>query len=200
MKVRVRSKPTIEIGKVYGKLTALKELAQRDAQGSVTYEFICECGKSYVRAGTPVKKGLSKDCGCGKLRYDEPWKFSAVRIYDQNYSDGDLSFVEFLRLSQENCHYCNSPPSNCVKASKSVTENRKHLYEWVYQGLDRVDNTKPHNLDNLVPCCKVCNKAKLKQPYDVFLKHIIKIYNHRVLNSSVETWHVDTADRTGSAE
>jgi len=32
--------------------------------------------------------------------------------------------------------------------------------EFWYNGLDRVDSSKHYTLDNVVPCCTVCNRAK----------------------------------------
>lgn len=45
-------------------------------------------------------------------------------------------------------------------------------------GLDRVDNTKGYEKDNVVSCCRRCNTMKLDLTVDEFKKKICKIYNH----------------------
>jgi hypothetical protein len=63
-------------------------------------------------------------------------------------------------------------------------KNNKVSLEWasqgyfVYNGLDRVDNLKPHIEDNIVPCCHQCNQAKSKFTQKQFYSWIKLIYNN----------------------
>lgn len=41
---------------------------------------------------------------------------------------------------------------------------------WEIIGCDRIDNSKPHTPDNVVPCCKHCNSKKGSTSYDEYLK------------------------------
>lgn len=45
---------------------------------------------------------------------------------------------------------------------------------WDIMGCDRIDNSKPHIPDNVVPCCKDCNKKRGKMNYDDFLSKIME--------------------------
>lgn len=45
-------------------------------------------------------------------------------------------------------------------------------------GMDRVDSSRGYELDNLVPCCMVCNRMKLNYTTENFLFHIKKILHH----------------------
>jgi hypothetical protein len=90
-------------------------------------------------------------------------------------------------MSQLNCHYCNAAPANLAKARlgaargrKRIADHRVALYEWVYQGIDRIDSSLPHDSDNCVPCCSSCNSAKMALSYQVFLAHVKRIYRFRV--------------------
>ena len=38
--------------------------------------------------------------------------------------------------------------------------------------LDRVDNTKHYFVENVVPCCLICNKMKMDLSIEIFYKHI----------------------------
>jgi hypothetical protein len=67
----------------------------------------------------------------------------------------ELTFEQFMTFWQKPCYYCgNSIPTI---------------------GLDRVDNTKGYTMDNVVPCCKVCNRLKTSFPQDVFIEQCQKI-------------------------
>lgn len=57
----------------------------------------------------------------------------------------ELSFEEFSELVSDECFYCNG----FLGSSKNTG-----------CGLDRVDNNLGYEYDNVVPCCKNCNKIK----------------------------------------
>ena len=42
--------------------------------------------------------------------------------------------------------------------------------DWHNIGCDRIDNDKPHTMDNVVPCCEKCNKKRGKKTYEDFIK------------------------------
>lgn len=84
-----------------------------------------------------------------------PYISSARRVYTPKYSDGDLSFEQFLELAVQNCFYCESVPANRCNVRKKEGGN------FVYNGLDRLDNSRRHDIDNVVPCCFVCNFARV---------------------------------------
>ena len=51
--------------------------------------------------------------------------------------------------------------------------------DYVYNGIDRIDNNKGYTIDNIVPCCAKCNYAKGKLTLQEFKELIEGIYNHR---------------------
>jgi hypothetical protein len=56
-----------------------------------------------------------------------------------------LTLEQFAALVSQACHYCGNP-----------------LHE-TGAGLDRIDNSRGYVLDNVVPCCKVCNLLRLNE-------------------------------------
>lgn len=44
--------------------------------------------------------------------------------------------------------------------------------DWTKLGCDRIDNSKPHTPDNVVPCCYKCNKKRGRKDYEEFLMYI----------------------------
>lgn len=53
-----------------------------------------------------------------------------------------ITLNQYTQIVCDNCYYCNG-----------------QLPETGY-GLDRVDNTKAYSIENIVPCCSICNIAK----------------------------------------
>lgn len=65
----------------------------------------------------------------------------------------NLTEEELNSYFKDNCLYCDRPPSNVAKVQKCHGE-------FVYSGLDRVDNALGYSTDNVVPCCAECNYQK----------------------------------------
>lgn len=80
----------------------------------------------------------------------------------------------FFSLIIQDCFYCGQKPRNRNKLSAKVGYVSK--YTALYNGLDRVRNTKGYILSNVVPCCKTCNSMKSKMSLKEFLKHVFRIY------------------------
>jgi hypothetical protein len=109
--------------------------------------------------------------------YNHPRQHGKSRIC--RYSEGDITFDKFLELSQQPCHYCGSAPSNKVnKIPKG--RNNYNDYWFTYNGLDRIDSSKSHTIDNCVPCCFTCNTAKSDMTVNEFISWIRKVYSHSV--------------------
>lgn len=62
---------------------------------------------------------------------------------------------------------------------KSMTIKSKYNNgDYVYNGIDRIDNNDSYNLINCVPCCNVCNIAKSDTSYDDYINSIKQSYEH----------------------
>ncbi len=135
----------------------------------------CECGTEKAVRGTHLSAGTSKSCGCLSKFSHDPRLASANKVYINHYNDGDLSFEEFISLSQNVCYYCGSPPSNVYDRYKS---RNTISAPFSYNGLDRLDPSLSHNKNNVVPCCAVCNYAKTDMKFEEFKSWVEKVYNH----------------------
>ena len=70
------------------------------------------------------------------------------------YTVFELTKEDFRALTKSNCYYCGQPPSQIVKAGNGVNG------EYLYSGIDRVNNDLGYAISNVRPCCKQCNIAK----------------------------------------
>lgn len=141
---------------------------------------VCTCGNLKTIKAYCLLKGEYKSCG--ECLFNNPSLSSAKRLFKERYNDGNLTFEEFYKLSQMNCFYCNRAPEQVYNGyifkKKKVSQFAKINGDFIYNGLDRVDNNKGHDLNNLVPCCKVCNYGKRDMSSQDFKQWIVSIYNH----------------------
>lgn len=181
-------------GEKHGRLTFMRPTEERGRNSGVIWEVLCECGIITQILAHQVVSGHTTSCGCARQDYlddlrqhgnphtrkFDPMVSSARAIWGASYTDGDIDFDTFLTLSQQLCDYCGDPPKNCfnVGGSKAGSEYQRQQGAFIYNGLDRVDSTRGHTLDNVVPCCLPCNWAKGKRSRAEFLAHNERIYLH----------------------
>ena len=160
------------VGHVYGRLTVEEEKG-KTKHGHLLWKCLCECGNTIVTTGQSLRKGDTKSCGCYKLECSSKalkdyYKHLRNTVYGcgplkelfSTYRKGargrelgfELSLIQFENLINGNCHYCGIEPK----------QKRKRYNDeiFVYNGIDRLDNSIGYFLSNCVSCCKVCNKSK----------------------------------------
>jgi hypothetical protein len=69
----------------------------------------------------------------------------------------DLTDEDFDRLTAQDCVYCGGPPASVKKKDAG---GRNYNGDFVYNGIDRVDNAVGYTPWNVVTCCGTCNFAK----------------------------------------
>lgn len=143
----------------------------------------CDCGKEKIIPGIRLRSGQAKSCGCvreqklaeRKLPHGVASLNSIYSVYKTSAKKRNLKFEiskeEFIKLTQSECFYCGAKPSN---AHGNIDNNGKYIYN----GIDRVDNTDGYIHDNIVPCCKICNYAKNTMSLEEFIYWIAKAYSH----------------------
>ena len=76
---------------------------------------------------------------------------------------------------------CDNPPAQKY-LRKNVTDN---LGSYIYNDLDRINTSKEYDLDNVIPCCGVCNFMRHTLSMQDFYKQIDKIMRcHLLLNNA----------------
>lgn len=174
------------------RLTFIRSTNKRNSANSFIWEAKCECGETTYKIPADVKRGQVKSCGClhheGNRQYD-PMITSARAVWRKCYArfDDTCDFETFFKLSQQNCFYCNRPPHRPHNVRyKTRSKFQEQAGVFTYNGLDRVDNSKTHTPDNVVPCCWDCNKAKHALSLDQFLELVKNIYFNRIDGSREE--------------
>lgn len=174
------------IGDRYGKLVVVKFIYSGKREGNSIlrkknkktqrfYLCSCDCGKDKVLAIGDLRQGRTASCGCSRKRFQD----SPIRQTFQTYRSKckknkmafDLTLDDFKNLCCLPCHYCGGSPSN-----RAVYRHFKEVC--LYNGLDRVDNEIGYCLDNCVPCCEICNKAKRDMNCIAFIEWIRKAHRN----------------------
>jgi hypothetical protein len=180
------------VNKKFGRLTVLREVRKGKTLRKIYWDCLCDCGKETNVYGVYLVNGDTKSCGCLKTEKKPGLKKpksrehyqrgSAKKAYSTSYTnEGDtISFEDFYRLAQMDCYYCGQKPINAINAynDKRYLPEAKENGKFIYNGLDRVDNSLPHTLENCVTCCKHCNYAKRDMSQQKFLEYRQQRFNH----------------------
>lgn len=165
----------------FGRLLVMAREATK--HGHATWLCRCDCGAKPIVLGNHLRSGLTTSCGCfkresaclptGEAAFNAVWyniKYSAQR----RGIGFHLSKASARQLLTSPCHYCGQGPSqgNGVAAGKQLNGN------FIYNGIDRIDNSRDYTEDNVVPCCGVCNKAKLAMTTEEFRAWVAMVYKH----------------------
>lgn len=189
----VMSRTKYETGQKFGMLTLIKE-HRKNKHGSIIWEALCDCGKSTHVYPNNAKNGTHKSCGCysksirksngEKSRKHDPI-ISSAKIVWRSYKNQFVDFESFYKISQKNCHYCGRPPHRTFnqsdyprKTGGQASDYQRQNGNFTYNGLDRVDSSKAHTMDNVVPCCWICNRMKNDLSVEDFISHIKLIINY----------------------
>lgn len=82
----------------------------------------------------------------------------------------DLTQEELISIVSKPCFYCGSMPSNSMASRKKV--------RYYYSGMDRVNPNFGYVIDNVLPCCKWCNSAKLQRSMPEFFEWANRLHAH----------------------
>lgn len=193
------------LGMVFGKLTICEYAGSKRAKDGWTRHFvraICACGNPEFMHPIDIQNildGNTSSCGClvfenpGRERIYTEYELNAMAAFRGSITarkQGNLTFEQFIILSKLPCVYCGAPPSN--RCAYGVAKYRRDsLAEdqiFIYSGMDRLNNSLPHDYDNCVPCCAKCNAAKSDNLFSDFIEHarkIVEYQNNKPISHSI---------------
>ena len=163
-------------GKVFGKLTVVYRAP--NMYGRVAYACSCSCGGEITTIAASLKRGTTISCGCYREDFRKlPEGEAAFNDLLYSYKWGakkkgrsfELTKEEFRSLTKSPCVYCGSPAIT-VKSVKKATNGT-----YLYNGVDRKDNSLGYTVANTQPCCGICNQAKHTLTEDQFLNWVDRI-------------------------
>jgi len=184
-----QAKELISVGDRFGMLTAVKyvgmssESNRKDSKRFAVWLFKCDCGghvehsSRYVKYRSKVGQRLHCGCSPTNKKSDYGARNKIIRGYIESARNRGLVFEltedQMINLFAGNCAYCGREPSQ-------VSRSGVKLMPFVYNGIDRVDNSLGYLPSNVVSCCKWCNYAKLKMGDAEFAEWLERITDYRI--------------------
>ena len=178
---------SIKVGDIFGSLTVVRFELRNKNHVLIAQ---CGCGKEKVFwKKSAVRR--QKSCGCGvsdngiTSKQRRSWNTrlqgykSGARL--RNYS-WELSFEDFVEIASKPCYFCGQEPKDweCFSNSPSIRKDSPladaELYKIKFSGVDRYDNTKGYTVENSVPCCVYCNRAKSDMSFEQFKTHVERMH------------------------
>lgn len=171
----------IKVGDVYTRLTVMEEpFSKRNPNGKCV-RFVkckCSCGTIKTVSLNALRQKSTMSCGClskemvnrKRLSDEDRVRNSLIQEYKNSANQRELSYSlddkTLFTLIKSDCHYCGKHPSKPHRKCES----------FLYNGLDRVDNSIGYIESNVVPCCFICNKMKSVLSKEDFMEHLDKIF------------------------
>ena len=191
-------------GRRYGKLVVIRRVEDRPTTrlrkngrpyaSEVQWLCLCDCGNETVVTAGALRAKYTRSCGCARREPRPNYRQKAFesglaarntvfRAYRREAQKRGLAWEltdeQFDRLTSEDCHYCGCPPSQ-VKPGLG-----RHSSDFIYNGIDRMDNRLGYFAGNVVPCCYFCNHAKRDLPYDEFITWIARLTEYHFFHPDV---------------
>lgn len=122
----------------------------------------CDCGNFVVCDGRELTRNSDRSrrsCGCVRRNIEASF-VNLFAQYKHKAKERDLewqlTFEQFKSLVTSPCHYTGRLPQQ-----KFVPKGKNPSPSIMWNGIDRLDNSKGYIPDNCVPCWGVVNKMKL---------------------------------------
>ena len=176
-------------GEKFGRWKVIRLVGRNDKRREFLWLVRCDCGNEKTIRGDMLKSGQSKSCGCLKNEISRNrWLKSPgegtinniINSYKHHAKKRgmmlELTREQIINIMSKNCYYCGKEPSN---VSKSQYNNG----DFIYNGIDRIDNSKGYTIENAVPCCGMCNHSKDVLSENDFLSWIKQVYEFRDLGN-----------------
>ena len=177
-------------GQKFNMLTAFDSLAKIKTS---IFGFPMRLRKRKRSISTMSIEKLSRSSRADALPIENIQESEAIQYscYAESYSDGDLTFEEFVKISQKPCLYCGklAKDSNCrktrvkPKVKKILKSKNLDTMDWI-----ELITQKPHMKDNVVPCCFRCNSWKQNLTFKEFKTIIGRIHLRLEIYTFKENW------------
>ena len=177
------------IGHKFGNLTVIdsKYLGKGKRK---TFFYICQCGCGAISKVRHYRIKNSLGCPrCARVlsfrkidpKFITPFYSLKRRSYLQYIKrakaknlDFDLTEEQVFKFFDSPCFYC-----GCLPETKPLGNSVDGKFK--RNGLDRKDSNLGYTENNVVPCCKKCNLAKLDTSFEEFMAWIKRVYGHSII-------------------
>ena len=145
---------------------------------TIMWQLRCDCGELIQKTTRELHRSSVYGCAkCNTRIRKENLEAAALRDihgrYKLNAKNRNIEFKLNQNLVAElitkPCYYCGVAHSNIFTYRKE---------KFLFNGIDRVDNSRGYLCNNVVPACKICNTAKRTMPKEHFIAMVTRIAKH----------------------
>lgn len=185
------------IGQRFGRLLAISPAKSK--HNSAYWNCLCDCGNVCTAMGKWIRQGKKRSCGCLKKESAQinakamtesnnlPFGVAAFNLLYASYRCSSKSRSiefnivknDFESLTKSSCFYCGVAP-------KVVYASHLPNGGYLYNGVDRKNSSLGYDLENCVPCCKMCNWMKNVYNADEFISQCSAISEHQRIKTQKE--------------
>lgn len=169
------------VGERFGHLVVMREAPQKiekNGRKRVRWYCNCDCGtKDVIADSNSLRCGSTISCGNKCKLKVKPNNYAAKNTvflyYRNNAKKRNIPFLlskeEVFQIIEQPCYFCGAIKSNIINTD---------TYTYRYNGIDRINSNIGYNKNNIVACCKYCNRAKSDMSLDMFIEWIKKVARH----------------------
>ena len=176
--------PTIAVGEIHGNRRVVgvirvpKPYRGEQRLRVIGYEAAClNCNHTVIKSATFIRVRQHGCRHCSLMRRGETGLNALYKSYRSRAEERGLAFLlsrdELEIITSQDCFYCGSKPSQIICPTRQ-SSIRGSWGEYEYNGIDRVNNDGGYVHGNCVPCCGICNTAKMALSFDDFSKYLIR--------------------------
>jgi hypothetical protein len=137
---------------------------KRHNGGNLAWYARCDCGRQKIVTSNNWGRGSGTRCSIceprktynqlpdGESSFNTLYYGYVIRA-EKRGLEWNLSREQFRGITVRECLYCGKPPSQ-------VRNNTRGTPGYQYTGVDRLDPLLGYTVENVVPCCGACNRAK----------------------------------------
>jgi hypothetical protein len=154
----------------------------------IFFKIKCKlCGHEHVCRKDQIKE-VKSFCAFCRTNTKTPTLKAPSNVYYCQYRYGaksrglnfELTIDEFEKIIHKNCYFCNAKPIP-IRSLKTYNRCKHDIY---VNGIDRLNPEKGYVISNIVACCQMCNRMKMKMNEPSFLNKIKEIYEHSIKGST----------------
>lgn len=179
------------IGQKFNRLLVIEFAGYKlyNKKAKTFWKCLCDCGNEKIITRSSLITKSTQSCGCLireilKERHEKmklPKGEASCNFVEGTYKrsakkrnlEWNLTREQFRYFTKQNCHYCGAEPG--LEGIRKFYINTKLNGNYIYNGIDRVDNTKGYSIQNCVTACRMCNISKNNHSYEDFKKWIQRL-------------------------
>ena len=160
-------------GKKFNRLTVLEFDRLDRGKGLSFWKCLCECGVEFIRAGTHIKKGIVKSCGCLSLEKSKE-NISGVRSRRKRIYEGGKPHPAYATINgmiqrcyNKKCREYRWYGARDITVCDAWKNNKTEFVKWAIENgwkkglcIDRKNNAKGYSPEN---CSFITKQQNLKK-------------------------------------